>query len=180
RDVRRQRHGRGHQEFLGLQSRSGQGLLRSTAHLWAAHGVLVRMKWLSPLPLALLAFSCYAQDSTRAASSLRVHVTQVALERRGPKAAIVEYAGPATTGTFAIVKDGAKVQTGSLAALPSFTEWREGRKYFKADFSSLTTSGNYSVDVTVGETQARSPSFMVADNATFGATALGVLAHIHA
>ena len=57
------------------------------------------MKWLSPLPLALLAFSCYAQDSTRAASALRVHVNQVALERTGPKAAIVEYAGPATTGT---------------------------------------------------------------------------------
>jgi len=138
------------------------------------------MKWLSPLPLALLAFSCCAQDSTRAAPSLLVHVNQVALERTGPKAAIVEYAGPATTGTFTVVKDGTKVQTGSLAALPSFTEWREGRKYFKADFSSLTTSGNYSVDVTVGETQARSPSFMVADNATFVATASAVLDYFHA
>src|SRR6185436_11681982 len=180
RDVRRQPHGRGHQEFLGLQSRSGQGLLRSAAHLRAAHGVLVRMKWLSPLPLALLAFSCYAQDSTRAASSLRVHVNQVALERTGPKAAIVEYAGPATTGTFAIVKDGAKVQTGSLAALPQFTEWREGKKYFKADFSSLSASGSYSVDVTLGETHARSPSFVVGDNATFVTTASAVLDYFHA
>ena len=138
------------------------------------------MKWLSPLPLALLAFSCYAQDSTRAASSLRVHVNQVALERTGPKAAIVEYAGPATTGTFAIVKDGAKVQTGSLAALPQFTEWREGKKYFKADFSSLSASGSYSVDVTLGETHARSPSFVVGDNATFVTTASAVLDYFHA
>ena len=138
------------------------------------------MRWLSPLPLALLAFSCCAQESTRAAPALLVHVNQVALERTGPKAAIVEYAGPATTGTFTVVKDGTKVQTGSLAALPSFTEWREGRKYFKADFSSLTTSGNYNVDVTVGETQARSPSFLVADNATFVATASAVLDYFRA
>ena len=47
----------------------------------------------SPLPLALLAFSCcFAKDSTRADSSVLVHVNQVALERAGPKAAIVEYA----------------------------------------------------------------------------------------
>src|SRR4030095_10681252 len=81
RAVRRQRHRRRHQELLRLQSRRGEGLLRSAADLWTAHGVLVRMKWLSPLPLALLAFSCCAQDSTRAASSLLVHVNPVALER---------------------------------------------------------------------------------------------------
>jgi hypothetical protein len=138
------------------------------------------MKWLGPLPLALLAFSCCAQESTRAAPALLVHVNQVALERTGPKAAIVEYAGPATTGTFSLVKDGKKVQTGTLAALPQFREWREGRTYFKADFSSLATSGNYSVDVQLGETQARSPSFMVADNATFVATASAVLDYFRA
>ena len=58
------------------------------------------MRLLAPLPLALLAFSCccYAQDGTRAGSALLVHVNQVALERTGPKAAIVEYAGAGSTG----------------------------------------------------------------------------------
>ena len=138
------------------------------------------MKWLSPLPLALLAFSCCAHDSTRAASSLLVHVNQVALERIGPKAAIVEYAGQATAGTFAVLTGGTTVQTGTLAALPSFTEWREGKTYFKADFSSLATSGDYSVEVTLGETHARSAPFSVADNATFVTTASALLDYFRA
>jgi hypothetical protein len=138
------------------------------------------MKWLSPLPLALLAFSCCAQDSARAASSLLVHVNQVALERSGPKAAIVEYGGPATQGSFAIMKGDTAVHTGILAALPPFTEWTAGARYFKADFSNVATAGKYSVDVTLGDAHARSPQFVVADNATFVTTASAVLDYFHA
>jgi hypothetical protein len=139
------------------------------------------MKLLGPLPLALLAFSCsYAQDSTRADPPLLVHVNQVALERAGPKAAIVEYSGSATSGTFAVLRDGAKVQSGSLAPLPPFTEWAAGKHYFKADFSSLATAGSYSIEVTLGDAHARSPSFVVADNATFVTTASAVLDYFHA
>ena len=139
------------------------------------------MKVLRPLPLALLVFSaCCAQAGTRADPSLLVHVNQVALERTGPKAAVVEYAGSAASGTFAVLKDGATVQSGALAALPSFTEWTAGKKYFKADFSGLSANGKYSVEVKLGDAQARSPSFMVADNATFVTTASAVLDYFHA
>ena len=138
------------------------------------------LKLLGPLPLALLAFSCYAQGSTRADPSLLIHVNQVALERAGPKAAIVEYAGPATSGTFAVLKDGAKVQSGTLAALPPFSEWTAGKKYFEADFSGLATAGNYSVEVALGDAHARSPSFVVADNATFITTVSALLDYYHA
>ena len=138
------------------------------------------MKVLGPLPLALLAFSCcYSQDSTRADPSLLVHVNQVALERVGPKAAIIEYAGTATSGTFTVLKDGAAVQSGALAALPPFSEWTAGKKYFEADFSALANPGNYSVEVTVGNAHARSPAFVVADNATFITTASAVLDYFH-
>src|ERR1044071_4812678 len=96
------------------------------------------MRTSSPLPLALLAvFSCVAQASARGEPPLLVHVNQVALERAGPKAAIVEYAGAATSGTFAVMKQGTQVQPGALAALPPFTEWTAGKKYFKADFSNI-------------------------------------------
>jgi hypothetical protein len=139
------------------------------------------MRVLRLLPLALLAFSCcYAQDGTRAESPLLVHVNQVALERAGPKAAIVEYAGPAASGAFAVLKDGAKVQSGALAALPPFTEWTAGTKYFKADFSALATAGNYTIEVTMGDAHARSPSFVVADNATFVTTVAAVLDYFRA
>src|SRR5262245_27573054 len=134
-----------------------------------------------PLPLALLAFSCCcAQASTRADPTLRVHVNQVALERTGPKAASVEYAGSANSGTFAVLEDGARIQSGALAALPTFTEWTAGRKYFKADFSALAANGNYSVEVTLGDAQARSPTFVVADNAIFVTTASAVLDYFRA
>lgn len=140
------------------------------------------MKLPGPLPLALLAlFSCcFAQAGTRAEPELLVHVNQVALERAGPKAAIVEYAGSATSGTFTVMKDGAQVQSGSLAALPEFTEWTAGKKYFKADFSNVATAGQYSVDVTLGDAHASSPQFVVADNATFVTTASAVLDYFHA
>ena len=139
------------------------------------------MRVLCPLPLALLAFSscCFADADTRADSPLLVHVNQVALERAGPKAAIVEYAGPATAGTFAVLKDGAKVQAGALAALPAFSEWTAGKKYFKADFSSLATAGNYTVEVTMGDAHSTSPAFVVADNAAFVTTASAVLDYFH-
>src|SRR3954471_18959216 len=138
------------------------------------------MRWLRPLPLALLAFSCCTPASARAASSLLVHVNQVALERAGPKAAIVEYAGPATQGSFAVVKDGTAVQTGTLAALPPFTEWTAGKKYFKADFSNVATAGKYSVEATLGNAHAGSPAFVVSDNATFVTTASALLDYFHA
>jgi hypothetical protein len=134
------------------------------------------MKVPGPLPLALLAFCCcYSQASTRADPALLVHVNQVALERVGPKAAIVEYAGAATSGSFAVLEDGAAVQSGALAALPPFTEWTAGKKYFKADFSTVTQPGNYSIEVTMGGAHTRSPAFVVADNATFVTTAAAVL-----
>jgi len=135
-----------------------------------------------PLPLALLVFSscCLAQAGTRADPSLLVHVNQVALERTGPKAAIIEYAGSATSGTFVVLKDGAKVQSGALAALPPFTEWTAGKQYFKADFSTLAANGKYTIDVTMGDAHARSPPFVVADNATFVTTAAAVLDYFHA
>lgn len=138
------------------------------------------MKWLGPLPLALLAFSCYAQEGTRAGSALLVHVNQVALERTGPKAAIVEYSGAGSAGTFKVLKDGAAIQTGALDPLPSFTEWSAGKKYFKADFSALATNGSYRIEATVGDAQARSPAFAVADNATFATTVAAVLDYYRA
>lgn len=138
------------------------------------------MKALLALPLALLTLTCSAQDSARAAPALLVHVNQVALERTGPKAAIVEYAGTEDSGRFAVVKDGAAIQTGSLVALPRFTEWNGGNKYFKADFSSLAVNGTYRIEVTLGGTTARSPSFVVADNATFATTAAALLDYFRA
>jgi hypothetical protein len=116
-----------------------------------------------------------ARGAAPAAPPLLVHVNQVALERIGPKAAVVEYSGTGTEGKFAVLKDGVAVQTGALAALPAFSEWRSGARYFKADFSALTASGTYQLQATIGDATAKSASFTVADNALFVTTASSVL-----
>lgn len=137
------------------------------------------MRFLVAIPLAVL--SCLApQDSPRAAPALLVHVNQVALERAGPKSAIVEYGGSRSSGQFTVLKDGAIVQTGPLLPLPEFTEWSGNKKYFKADFSSLTVNGSYRLGVTLGDDTSTSPPFVVADNATFVTTATAVLDYFRA
>lgn len=136
----------------------------------------MKFRLLVALPLAVLTLTCLPlQDSPRAGPLLLVHVNQVALERAGPKSAIVEYAGSRSAGRFVVLKDGATVQSGSLAPLPEFSEWSGRKKYFKADFSSLTVNGTYRLAVTLGEDTSTSPPFVVADNATFVTTAAAVL-----
>src|SRR5215204_3495616 len=94
--------------------------------------------------LAVLMLTCLPpQDSPRAAPALLVHVNQVALERTGPKSAVVEYGGSRTSGRFTVLKDGVAVASGELVALPELTEWSGNRKYFKAEFSSLSINGTY-------------------------------------
>src|SRR5688572_6505168 len=126
--------------------------------------------------LAVLILTCLPpQDSPRAAPALLVHVNQVALERTGPKSAVVEYSGSRSSGRFTVLKDGVAVQTGELVALPEFTEWSRNRKYFKADFSSLTANGKYQLQVALGDDTAKSAAFVVADNATFVTTVSAIL-----
>lgn len=131
--------------------------------------------WIGNL-LAVLLLTCFPQqDSPRAAPALLVHVNQVALERTGPKSAVVEYGGSRSSGTFTVLKDGRPIQSGALVPLPEFVEWGKGRKYFKADFSSLATNGTYQLQVALGDDTAKSASFIVADNATFVTTAMAIL-----
>jgi hypothetical protein len=131
--------------------------------------------------LAVLLLSCLPpQDSPRAAPALLVHVNQVALERAGPKSAVVEYGGSRSSGRFTVLKDGVAVHSGDLVRLPEFTEWSGNKKYFKADFSSLSAKGTYQLEVTLGEDAAKSAAFVVADNATFATTASAILDYFKA
>ena len=139
------------------------------------------MKSWVALPLALLVFVCNpANGGAPADARVKVHVNQVALERTGPKSAIVQYTGPERSGRFTVLKDETPVQSGELVALPEFTEWGDGTKYFKADFSALAVSGNYRLMVAMGRERATSPPFTVADNAMFVTTASALLDYFRA
>ena len=101
-----------------------------------------------------------------------VQTNQVALERLGPKSAIVEYTGSErAAGRYSVLKDGKAVRSGDLIPLQPFSEWGEAKKYLKADFSALNVPGQYQVEVVVGSDRARSAPVQVLDRAIFTTTA---------
>jgi len=97
-------------------------------------------------------------------------VNQVALERRGPKVAVIEYRGVETTGRYEVLKDGKPVRSGALESLPQFTEWGAGKKYLRANFSDVELAGRYELEVAIGDARARSAPFVIADRAIFSTT----------
>nr|WP_295382478.1 glycoside hydrolase family 9 protein [Pseudoxanthomonas sp.] len=108
---------------------------------------------------------------------LLVQLNQVALERRGPKQAIVEYAGDATGGSYTVLRDGEPVMSGELRPLLPFTEWSPGKRYFGVDFSSVEQAGRYQVDVRIGQAHATSAPVPVRDNAVFATTGAQLLGY---
>ena len=137
-------------------------------------------RWLGIAPFLLAAFELCAQERAGEERRLTVHINQVAFERRGPKAAVIEYSGGQNAGRYSVLRDSATVLSGELIRLPEFTEWNSGKKYLKADFSSLTVNGVYQVEVTLGDDKARSAPFKVDDNATFATTAAALLSYFKA
>lgn len=102
---------------------------------------------------------------------LLVQVNQVALERLGPKRAVVESTGAAEAGRYRVLRGGRVLAAGELQALPAFTAWGGGRRYFEVDFSALQAPGVYRVEAMVGGRRALSAPVRVADRALFSATA---------
>ena len=108
---------------------------------------------------------------------LLVQINQVALERKGPKLAIVEYAGKAEAGSYTVLRDGKPVKKGELRALQPFAEWSPGKRYFSVDFSDAEQAGKYEVEVNIGKQRAVSASVPVRDNAVFATTGTQLLGY---
>ncbi len=102
---------------------------------------------------------------------LLLQLNQVALERAGPKSAIVEYRGMAEAGSYRVTSQGKTVAGGALKPLPAFDAWGPGRRYFEADFSALQTPGRYRVEVQIGTQKVVSGPVDVLDRALFKVTA---------
>lgn len=110
---------------------------------------------------------------------LLVQLNQVALERVGPKRAIVESTGPAQAGRYRVLAGGKVVAQGALKALPDFSAWGAGKRYFEVDFSSLQASGVYRVEVTLGSARVLSAPVRVQDRALFTTIADKTLDYFH-
>lgn len=113
------------------------------------------------------------------AEPLLVQINQVALERLGPKRAIVESTGAATEGRYRVLAGGKVVAQGALKALPAFSAWGEGKRYFGVDFSALQAAGVYRVEATLGGARALSAPVRVKDQALFTTIADKTLDYFH-
>nr|WP_316643824.1 glycoside hydrolase family 9 protein [uncultured Roseateles sp.] len=109
------------------------------------------------------------------AGPLMVQVNQVALERLGPKSAVVEYRGEMDQGSYRVTRLGRVVSSGPLRLLPAFDAWGNGRHYFELDFSSVRTAGRHRIEVQIGALKASSPYFEIQDRALFKVTAARLL-----
>lgn len=137
-----------------------------------------RRPWVRAPGAVLAAVAAAASASDQPVSSadkappIVIQINQVALERLGPKSAVIEYSGNgAPPRRYTVLKDGKVVQSGDLIPLSQFSEWGKGREYFKADFSSLSTPGTYQLEAAAGEDKVRSANVAVADRALFATTA---------
>lgn len=135
---------------------------------------------LSSLPHA----ACAAAAESKTTVSVRlptdpllVQLNQVALERRGPKRAVVEYRGEAEAGRYTVLRDGKPIKQGELRPLPPFAEWGAGKRYFSVDFSDAEQAGRYQVEVRIGRQRAVSALVPVRDDAIFAATGAQLLAY---
>lgn len=108
---------------------------------------------------------------------LLVQMNQLALERLGPKKAIVESRGLDEQGRYRLRRDGRIVAEGALTALPAFEAWTPGKRHFEVDFTAQTQAGRYELEVQVGTARARSLPVVVRDQALFGRAAGALLSY---
>ncbi len=110
---------------------------------------------------------------------LLVQLNQVALERVGAKKAVVESTGPTQAGRYRVLAAGKVVAQGELKALPEFSAWGAGKRYFEVDFSALQVPGVYRVEATLGGKRALSAPVRVRDQALFATIADKSLDYFH-
>ncbi|KQV48338.1 glycosyl hydrolase [Pelomonas sp. Root1217] len=110
---------------------------------------------------------------------LLVQINQVALERVGPKRAVVESTGPAQAGRYRVLAGAKVVAQGELKALPEFSAWGAGKRYFEVDFSALQAPGVYRVEATLGGARVLSAPVRVRDQALFTTIADKTLDYFH-
>jgi hypothetical protein len=151
-------------------------------HGMAMKQVLMAAALAAAVPLAVAAEQAAPVTTVSVqlpAEPLLVQLNQVALERVGPKRAVVESAGPARAGRYRVLADGKLVAQGELKALPEFSAWGGGKRYFEVDFSAIEKPGVYRVEATLGGRRVLSAPVRVRDQALFTTIADKTLDYFH-
>ncbi|MCV2483354.1 glycoside hydrolase family 9 protein [Flavobacterium sp. SH_e] len=104
--------------------------------------------------------------SVTAYSSPIIYVNQVGFDPKSPKIAIIGYEGKLPSTTFAIVdsESGKTVFTSKIGNAESVEDWKLGKLYYKADFSSFQKPGNYKISVKIEDQNYTSARFSIEEN----------------
>lgn len=96
-----------------------------------------------------------------------IYVNQIAFDSNAPKTAVVQFdSKPGTGSSFSLVNaSGQTVYTGKLSAPQTMAEWRPGKWFCRADFSSFAKTGKYSIRIKAEGGTIKSYPFEIGDNA---------------
>lgn len=144
--------------------------------------ILIAAALATALPLAVAAEAAAPVTTVSVklpTDPLLVQINQVALERVGPKRAVVESTGLAQAGRYRVLAGGKVVAQGELKALPEFSAWGAGKRYFEVDFSAIEKAGVYRVEATLDNKRALSAPVPVRDRALFTTIADKTLDYFH-
>ena len=96
-----------------------------------------------------------------------IYVNQVAFDSRGAKMAVVSNDAKLTGSTIFTLTDreGKTTYTGMLKGPLQITQWAKGTFFYQADFSSVSKSGIYKVNISVNGKRYVSDEFNISPNA---------------
>ncbi|MES3017819.1 MAG: glycoside hydrolase family 9 protein [Bacteroidota bacterium] len=97
-----------------------------------------------------------------------IFANQVGFDSRGPKLAVVRLdASSAQKASFNLIDAATSkvVYSGNLAGPKQVEDWFPGKFFYKTDFSSFRTPGNYKIVVSVGGVKTLSDDFRIDENA---------------
>lgn len=143
--------------------------------------LMINMIYLGLVAMPLVLGACASRDSSEASAAenraVEIHVNQVALDKEGVKKAVVVSHPESTLARLSVMSlDGVFASEAVFEEVSGFSEWGAGKTYYKADFSSLRQGGTFYLEARMNDgSTARSPHFLVADNALFDITMADVL-----
>lgn len=134
-------------------------------------------------PLALV--SCTTPETPEPPSpdaGFEIHLNQVALERDGPKRAVIVVGAGAALQRLSVKNaDNGLVMDAAFEPVTDFTEWGSGKRYYRARFDGLDQDGRFRLEARLDNgATARSATFEVGDDALFNRTTADVLAYFRA
>lgn len=106
----------------------------------------------------LISVFAYSQPS--------IYVNQIGFDLKSPKIALIEYDSKLPNASFDIIDISSQkaVFNAAVGSPESIDEWKPGKLFFKADFSSFQTPGNYKITIKIANQTYSSATFSIEDN----------------